>query len=74
MQSESAGRELTEATEAILERVSMRVRRIRMRTEAGSELAPSLPPPHPASVLFNRRRVTQDAGLYSFVRGEPDAA
>ena len=74
MQSESAGKELVEVTEAILERVSMRVRRIRMRADSGAELAPSLPPPHPASFLFNRRRVSRDAGVYSFVRGASDAA
>ena len=74
MQSESAGKELTEVTEAILERVSMRVRRIRARADSTAELAPTLPPPHPASFLFNRRRVTEDAGVYSFVRREPDAA
>jgi hypothetical protein len=71
MQSESTGKDLTEITAAILERVSMRIRRI--RSEAETEPKVTLPPPHPASILFNRRRVTEDAGVYRFVRGE-DAA
>ncbi|MDB4995998.1 MAG: hypothetical protein JWM74_3430, partial [Myxococcaceae bacterium] len=55
-------------------RVSMRVRRIRARADSGAELAPTLPPPHPASLLFNRRRVSKNAGVYCFVRRGPDAA
>jgi hypothetical protein len=89
MQSDNIGEERTETTAARTRTVTlpmpieMDARPDSLSTpppQSESDPLPSLPPPHPASILFNRRRVSENAGVYRVVRDqllvreEPDAA
>jgi hypothetical protein len=46
---------------------------VRIRAAASATLLPNLAPPHPASVLFDRRRVIKDGGRYRLLQAAPDA-